>query len=184
MLKRNNESSPTVLKSSNSSGAIDLVQKSKKQQNVTSLAHGQHNKTVAPAQSALKANSSTQSKIAAPKNSTTPSLKTNQSLSHAEIEEVDEDTDMETEEDIVESEEEQDKDFQVAEQQEKAAVETDEEGEDSFSSHTDKSLREEQEKWTQAEEMDEQNKLKAELEVTKKQQEELLKKEQLEKQQE
>lgn len=91
---------------------------------------------------------------------------------------------METEEDIVESEEEQDKDFQVAEQQEKAAVETDEEGEDSFSSHTDKSLREEQEKWTQAEEMDEQNKLKAELEVTKKQQEELLKKEQLEKQQE
>lgn len=75
---------------------------------------------------------------------------------------------METEEDIVESEEEQDHDFQAAALQEKAAVETDGSAEDSFSSHTDKSLREEQEKWTQAEEMDEQKKLKAELEVTKK----------------
>ena len=60
---------------------------------------------------------------------------------------------MGTEEDIVESQEEQEKDFHAAEMQERTAVET--ENSDSFTSHTDQSLKEEQEKWTQAEEIDE-----------------------------
>jgi len=55
---------------------------------------------------------------------------------------------METEEDVVESEDEVEKELRAAELQEKEAIETSEEGEDSFSSHTDTSLREQQEKWT------------------------------------
>ena len=62
---------------------------------------------------------------------------------------------METEEDVVESEDEVEKELRAAELQEKEAIETSEEGEDHFSSHTDTSLREQQEKWTQQEEMDE-----------------------------
>lgn len=63
-------------------------------------------------------------------------------------------------------------------QQSKAAVEMDGEVEEYFLSHNnDKSLREEQEKWTQAEEMVEQRRLKAELKRAKKQhQQELVQK--------
>ena len=62
---------------------------------------------------------------------------------------------METEEDIVESEEQQNQDYKDAEMQEKEALETNSEVYDSFSSHTEKSLQEEQDKATKAEEMDE-----------------------------
>jgi len=71
---------------------------------------------------------------------------------------------METEQDIVESSEEQEKDFKDAEMQEKSAVETEEDIGSEVTSHTATSLREQQEKWTSAEEMAEQKKLKEELE--------------------
>ena len=149
-----NQTQKPVLKTANSTGTkgvIDLVQKNHTQ-NATSLVQAKANVT-----SNVTTNvNSNETKHVSSQKSHKKAKKFNSTRKHmtVPIKEIEDDAEMETGEDIVESSEEQEKDFKEAELKEKAALETEEDMD--LASHTANSLREQQEKWTTAEEIAEQ----------------------------